>query len=153
MKIKDMKFTTLVTFILILFAATYFAMSFDYVYQEGYAPGAGFMPRWGSGILLVLLIIYFIGTFKENGVKVSEVFPKGLGRKNNLITWACLIFFAVFSKKIGLILTSAIMLSVLFGINIKGYKSIVFGVVVTLCCFLVFKIILQVPVPVNKLGW
>lgn len=153
MNIKSMKLSTFVCFILIIFTSVYFTQSFTYVYWDGYGPGAGFMPRWCSGILLILLIVYFVKSLKEEGINLSEAFPKGIGRINILITWAALIFFAVFSKKMGLVITSIVMLTVLFGRSMKWYKAVLIGTVVTLCCFYLFKIVLKVPVPVNKLGW
>lgn len=153
MNIKNMKFSTLVTVILIIFTAAYFVYSFQYDYWSGYGPGAAFMPRWASGIMLALLFLSLFKSLKKQGPKVSEAFPKGFGRKNNIIAWLCLIFFVLFSKKIGVLITSIIILTILFGINTKWYKALALAVVVSICCFFVFSVILEVPVPTNKFGW
>ncbi len=150
---KKLKHSTLMCFLLLVFTSVYFAMSFKYGYWDGYNPGAGFLPRWCSGILLVLLVIYFFRSLKEEGVSVADVFPKGIGGANILICWAALIFFALTAKKIGMLVSSTVMLSFLFGRTSKWYKAILYAVILAGICFVIFKILLQVPVPVNKLGW
>lgn len=153
MKLKDLKFNTLVCVILILFSAFYLYQSLQYSYWHGYGPGAGFVPSWCSGIMLILSIICFFQSFKEGGIKVNEVFPHGVGMANMIITWVGLVFFALFSKVVGLIITSTILTTALFARSIKWKKALIYGIVVSVCCFVVFKMVLKVPVPINKFGW
>lgn len=148
-----LKFSTVVSIALILFSSAYFIQSLQYEYWYGYGPGAGFMPRWSSGFMLGLSIICLIQSIKEDGIKLSEFLPKGVGRVNLLITWLGLICFALFAKKLGLIVTSIILLTILFNRGTKLRRAFILAVIVSLCCFVLFKIILQVPVPVNKFGW
>lgn len=153
MKYNNLKFNTIICFALVLFSAFYLIQSLQYDYWYGYGPGAGFVPSWCSGLMLILSIICLFQSFKTGGINMSEFFPKGAGRVNMITAWAGLIFFAMFSKILGLIITSTIMLTVLFGRSIKWNRALIYGFAVSLCCFVLFKIILKVPVPVNKLGW
>ncbi len=151
--ISKIKFTTVLCLALILFSAFFLVQSMQLKYWQGYGPGAGFVPLWCSGITLGLSIISFIQSFKRDGIKLSEVFPAGIGRKNIIITWLSLVFFVVFAKILGFIATSVIMLTVLFNRSLKLNKAIISSVILAVCCFVLFKLILQVPVPVNKFGW
>jgi putative tricarboxylic transport membrane protein len=153
MNIKNIKFSTLICIFFIVFSSVYLYQSFQYSYWHLYSPGAGFVPRWVSGLMLILSIICLVNSLKEEGIKVNEVFPKGVGMGNLIVAWVSLIFFTAVSKKLGLIITSSIMLSALFGRSIKLHKAIIYGTIVSLFCFVLFKIILKVPVPVNKFGW
>ena len=111
------------------------------------------MPRWASVITLGVLIVCFYQSFKEEGKTLADTFPKGHGGVNVIVTWASLILFLTLSKTLGFTVTSVIMLTILFGRNIKWHKALVLSLIVSLCCLFVFKSLLQVPVPVNKYGW
>ncbi|MFA5026538.1 MAG: tripartite tricarboxylate transporter TctB family protein [Candidatus Methylomirabilota bacterium] len=150
---SDLKLSTVVTFVLIVLSSAYFLESFNFVYWQKYGPGPGFAPRWASLITLGLLILCFFQSFKGEGIRLSETFPKGDGRVNILVTWASLILFVLFSKTLGFTVTSIAMLTVLFGRNMKWPKAVLISVIVSLCCFFIFKSLLQVPVPVNRFGW
>lgn len=152
-KLNNVNLSTLVSLVLVIFSAFYFYQSFEYDYWYGYGPGAGFTPRWTSSIMLILCIIAFVQSFKEDGIKVVDTLPKGEGWINIFIAIISMIFFVLFAKKIGFIITSTIMLTVLFGRSQKWYKAFIFGLVLTLICFYIFKILLKVPVPVNRLGY
>ncbi|MGI6227439.1 MAG: tripartite tricarboxylate transporter TctB family protein [Peptococcales bacterium] len=153
MNIRDLKLSTFVSFLLIVFTSIYFINSFNYIYWQGYVPGAGFAPRWVSGLMLIVSIICLIQSFKEEGIKIFETFPKGDGLKNIIVTWVSLIFYVIFSPFIGFTISSVIILTALFGRSISWKKSLVLSIFVTLICFYVFKIVLKVSIPVNSLGW
>jgi len=102
---------------------------------------------------LGVLIVCFYQSFKEEGKTLADTFPKGHGGVNVIVTWASLILFLTLSKTLGFTVTSVIMLTILFGRNIKWHKALVLSLIVSLCCLFVFKSLLQVPVPVNKYGW
>jgi len=154
MSIKKIKFATLMCSLLALFSLVYLIQSFSYQYWHQYSPGAGFVPAWCSGITLVLSLICLIQSIKADGIKISEVLPKDpIGRSNILIALAGLVFFAIFSEILGLVVSGIVMLTLLFGRSMKWYKALIYGVVVTACCFILFKVLLGVPVPVNQFGW
>lgn len=153
MNVKNLKISTIVCLVLILFSAVYITQSLLYDYWHGYGPGAGFVPLWSSGIMLALSIISLIQSFKTEGIKISEFFPPGAAKGNIVITCLALIFFAIFSTILGMVVTSTVMLTLLFGRSLKWSKALFYSVMVSVCCFVLFKIILQVPIPTNSFGW
>ena len=152
-KLGDMKVSTAVSLLLVVFSGAFLAASFGYQYWAGYGPGAGFMPRWSSGALLILSIVSLIQSFKQPGMKISELFPSRDAVKNLLITWGALLFFIVFCKILGFVITSIIMLFALFTRGMKWKTALICSVVVAVVCFVLFKMVLMVQVPVNVFGW
>lgn len=152
-KFNDIQLNTVISLLIAIFSAFYFYQSFQYNYWHGYGPGAGFMPRWTSGIMLVLSIISLVQSFKEEGLKAKDALPKGEGLINIITALVSTIFFAVFTKRIGFILASTIMLTVLFSRSQKWYKALIYAIILTLVCFYIFKFLLVVPVPVNRFGY
>lgn len=153
MTLKNLKLSSVVSFLLILFAAFFLWQSQQYQYWSGYGPGAGFVPSWCNGGLLILAVVAFIQSFKQSGIKVMDLFPSELARKNILISWGALIFFAVFCKILGFTITSILTLYVLFRRGLDKKKSIICSVVVAILAFFLFKSVLMVQVPVNQFGW
>ena len=152
-KVRDLKVTTVVSLALAIFAGVFFAASMRYGYWAGYGPGAGFVPRWSSGIMLVLSLISLFQSFKQPGMKISEVFPSKIAAKNLLITWGSLIFFVLFCKTLGFVIATTLMLTALFSRGMSIKKSFVCSLVVAVICFFLFKMVLMVQVPVNQFGW
>ena len=152
-KIGDLKITTVVSLALTVFAGIFLAASMRYQYWAGYGPGAGFVPRWSSGIMLVLSLISLIQSFKQPGMKLSEIFPSKIATKNLAITWGALVFFVVFCKILGFVIATTLMLTALFSRGMSVKKSLVCSLVVAVLCFFLFKSVLMVQVPVNQFGW
>lgn len=130
-----------------------FASSRKMVYWSGYGPGEAFVSSWSSGFLIVLSVISIIKSLNEKGVKLRDILPKGNGLKNLLVTWGASIIFLFTVAKVGFIVASLIMLFLLYSRGYKWYYAILTSVIVTLVCFIVFKVLLQVPLPVNQYGW
>lgn len=149
----DLKISTLVSFAMAVFAGAYLVASFGYQYWAGYGPGAGFMPRWCSGALLALSLVAFFQSFRQEGMKVSELFPSKVAVTNLLVTWGALVFFVVFCKLLGFVITTTLMLFALFTRGMKWKPALIWSIAVAIICFLLFKSVLMVQVPVNQFGW
>lgn len=153
--LKKVKLNTVVCFCFMLFSLFYFynAMQLK-VWSSKYAPGPGFIPRWVSGIIFVLSVIAFIQSFREDGVTMDKILPASRTSRINLyVCWGGLVFFLIFVKKLGFVITSSILLTALFSRGTKWWKAILLGIIVSICCFIIFKIVLQVQIPVNRFGW
>ena len=104
--------------------------------------------------MLILSIIAFIQSFKEEGITLAEALPKDPKCRMNLfLCWACLIFFYLFVKRLGFVVTSSIVLATLFSRGTKWKLALPLSVIVSLICFFVFKVLLQVQIPTNTFGW
>jgi hypothetical protein len=139
----------------ILVSLIYFNTAMHLVYWSNkYAPGAGFVPRWASGAMLILSIVAFIQSFKEKGIALVDVLPpERVGQINLYVCWGGLLFFLFTVRKIGFVIAAWILLTSLFSRGTSWKKAVLFGFVVTMCCFFIFKVLLQVQVPVNKFGF
>ena len=155
MDFKKLKFSTVMTVFLFIIMSVYFAMSFQYSYMDAssYSIGSGFLPRWCSGIMLVLLVIYFFRSLKEEGISITEVMPKGVGLFNILLCWAGLIFFAVLAKPLGVVIASMALLFALYSRGCKWYRALIYSAITTAVCFVVFKVLLEIPLPTNQWGF
>ena len=138
---------------MLLFGSAIFIQSTKMKYWSGYGPGDAFVSIWSSGFLMFFALISVYQTAKESGIKLSQVLPKDKSLKNLLITWASLIFFLIVVQEIGFLVTSSIMMVMLYSRGYKWYYATALGIGVTLICFFLFKTILQVPVPLNQFGW
>ena len=153
--LKKIKLNTAVSggFILFSLFMLYHAFNLKF-WSSKYAPGPGFIPRWAGGALLVLSIIAFIQSFKEDSITLDQVLPKERSYRVNLyVCWIGLIFFLLFTKTLGFVTTGSILLIALFSRGTKWKVAIPAGIGVTLVFFFIFKELLQVQVPVNAFGF
>lgn len=153
--LKKIKLNTVICFCFVLFSLFYFYLAMQLkLWSSKYAPGPGFIPRWASGIMFVLSLIAFVQSLKEDGISLKEVLPASRTSRINLyVCWGGLIFFLLFVKRIGFVATSVILLSTLFSRGTKWPRAVLLGTIVSVCCFVIFKIVLQVQIPTNQFGW
>ena len=151
---KKVQLSTIVSLVLFLFSALYFYQSMQYAYWVAYGPGAGFVPSWVSGLCTVLCGICTFNSLRENGLELRDAFPKGIARMNLFTFWAGLLFFIIVVPVLGFLVTSVVLLSVLYSLGEKNrIKAVCYGIVTTAIAYGIFKILLKVPVPVNHFGW
>ena len=154
-KIKKIKANTAACGLFVLFSAFYFYESMKLSYWGSqFAPGPGFIPRWASGAMVILSIIAFIQSFREKSITVGEMMPKERSCRVNLyVCWGSLVFFVLAVRRVGFLPTAFIVLTALFSRGTSWKKAALIGAIVAVCCFVVFKILLQVQIPTNKFGW
>ena len=154
--LKKLKLTTLVCGCFVLFSAWYVYIAMGLKYWSGkYAPGPGFIPRWIGGLLLVLSIIAFVQSLKRDGITMDKVLPKDKTARTNLfVCWGGLVFFLCFVKLLGFVTAGSLLMIALFQRGTGKWKyAVPLGIALTLICFFIFKVLLQVQVPVNKVAW
>jgi t-SNARE complex subunit (syntaxin) len=123
-------------------------------WSSKYAPGPGFIPRWVSAAMFILSVIAFIQSLKEDGITLDKVLPAARASRINLyVCWGGLIFFFITVKKIGFVLASTILLAALFSRGTKWPIAIILSIIISLICFYIFKVILQIQIPINQFGW
>lgn len=153
--LKKIKLNTVVSGGFIAFSVFMLYHAFQLKYWSSkYAPGPGFIPRWAGGALLILSIIAFISSFKEEGISLADVLPKEKSYRINLyVCWIGLIVFLLLTKKVGFVITGSALLVALFSRGTKWKIAIPAGIAVTVVFFLIFKVLLQVQVPTNMFGF
>jgi hypothetical protein len=154
MSFKNAKISTVVSAVLFVFSGLYFLQSLQYIYWQGYSPASGFAPRWVSGLCAVFCAVSTIQSLKKDGIPLKDLFPKGEGRKNLIIFWVTLFFFVFLAPVFGFFISSLALLTALFKLGVsKWRKALLYSIILTACCYVVFEVLLNVPLPVNRLGW
>lgn len=153
--LNKVKLNTVVCIFFIIFASSYFYIAMGLKYWSGaYAPGPGFIPRWSSGAMVVFSVYALIKSFKGGGPVLSEVLPKDrTGRINLFVCWGALLFIVFFVEKLGFVLTASISLTAMFSRGSSWLKAALIGVSITLIGFFVFRVLLQMSIPVNQFGF
>ncbi len=129
--LKKIKTDTVFCGVFILFSIFIIIESTKLKYwSKQYAPGPGFVPLWVGAFLLVLSIIAFFQSLRGNGITLDRIL-----------------------KSLGFSITSNIVLSAVLSRGTKLFQAIIISIFVTAACFLVFKVALQVQIPVNVFGW
>lgn len=139
--------------IFLIFAGTLFVQALDYNYYSKVGPGPGLLPRWLSGLMIILSVLYIIDCNRQAPISVKDLLPQGEGQKKVLIFMGALIIFIVSISYLGFILSSVVMLLLLFKIGYNWYSSLLFSIMTTLIVYGLFRKILSVPLPVGILGF
>ena len=86
---------------------------------------------------------------------MDKVLPKDKTARTNLfVCWGGLVFFLCFVKLLGFVTAGSLLMIALFQRGTGKWKyAVPLGIALTLICFFIFKVLLQVQVPVNKFGW
>lgn len=137
----------------ILFSLYFLITSFDYPYHTKFGIGPGFFPRWVSILAVITGILYLITSLTREKFFFEETFPEGKAIGNVLLVIVSIILFIVIAPYTGFVIAGSLML---FSIFIKQYtlsKSIIYAILITVICFLIFKKAFSVPLPVNAWGF
>lgn len=153
--LNKIKLNTVMCGIFLVLSLSYFYIAMGLRYWSGaYAPGPGFIPRWASGSMVVLCLFALKNSFKEKGIVLSEILPKDRTRRINLfVCWGSLLFLLFFVEKLGFVLTASIALTAMLSRGTNWLKAALIGVSLSLICFYIFRVLLQMQIPVNQFGW
>jgi len=137
----------------LLFSGIMFWESLSLDYYSEYGPGPGLLPLWVSGLIFVLSLIYLGIALKKEIILFSDVLPKGEGFINVMVCVGSLVLFMIIVPFAGFLISSTITLFILFKRGYRWYWSLGLSASVAFIVFWIFGIVLQVPLPVNDLGW
>ncbi|MGE7604045.1 tripartite tricarboxylate transporter TctB family protein [Peribacillus sp. NPDC097675] len=132
--------------VILLLALFLFVMSFQYSYSSVLGPGPGFFPRWLSGILIILSILYIFESAKGKNSS-SESWPTGGSLKRILFIIMSLFIFLIFFILGGFLLAGVIFMSILFYKEYRWYTTLSMSVGITLFIYLMFNTVLKVYIP------
>ncbi|WP_162287827.1 tripartite tricarboxylate transporter TctB family protein [Indiicoccus explosivorum] len=136
------------------FAAMMFYGSFSMQYYGPYGPGPGFFPRWISGVLAAVALLYIGDSIrKEKRISFAEAFPTGVVLVRLLTIVASILIFIFIAPFTGYIIASVLVMLMLLLPDVKWYTSVAVAVSVSLALFFVFDTFLNIPLPANALGW
>lgn len=142
-----------VSLFFLVFGGIIFWQSLSMDYYSDYGPGPGLLPRWVSGIIIVLSIVNLVWSFKKDVILFSDVMPKGEGLINVLTCMGSLVLFMVIVPFTGFVAGGITTLFILFKRGYKWYSALGLSALVTLVIFWLFGMALGIPLPVNQYGW
>lgn len=139
---------------ILLFSIFMFNSSLNYEYYGQYGPGPGFFPLWLSGLLGVFSILFILDSLRKNNrITFSDVIPKGKILLSVLKVVLSILLFILISPFLGYIISSIISMLILLKPEFRWITSFTTAASVTIVLFVVFNVILNIPLPTNILGW
>jgi putative tricarboxylic transport membrane protein len=113
-------------------------------------PGPGFFPL----IMALTLIVFSLFTLVKGLVGPIEPLSKIPWKRNTLATGA-VFFYGLILEWIGFLLSTFILISILFGLLIKGERKwrrvFLYSAVTALISWLTFSVALKIPFPFPRL--
>ena len=116
-------------------------------------PGPGFLP-FGLALCLILLSLALIIKSWKGDVSLAPFWPKRTWLKP-LLGVAILIFFALVVEWVGFLITTFIFLTIWMGVieRIRWGTIMSISVGTTVVLYLIFRLFLEVPLPMGFLKW
>lgn len=139
--------------VILLFASLILWQSFSLEYYSELGPGPGLLPLWLSAFLIILSLLFMAKSLKKSIILFSEILPRGRGLGNILTIIGAVIFFIIVAPMAGFTAAGILMLSFILLRDYKWYMALAVSSTVTVSLFYIFKFFLNVPLPVNALGF
>ncbi|MBM7660155.1 hypothetical protein JOC85_000922 [Bacillus mesophilus] len=139
--------------ILLLFAGFVFWKSLSLEYYGPYGAGPGLLPRWLSGTLAVLSILFIISSLSKEKIYFKDVLPRGKVLIRLLSIIGSIFLFILIAPYTGFNIASITVLMILLLPEYKWFSALGISTAVTVILFLSFNTLLKIPLPVNMWGW
>lgn len=139
--------------VILVYAITIFYQSFSLDYSTRLGPGPGFFPRWLSGGLIVLTLMYIWDSAKNTIISSSDLWPKGRALGTILSMLGGLVIFTTIVDYSGFVIAGSILLFAMFIRDYKWYTALGASVAIAVLLLFVFQSLLGVTLPVNEFGW
>jgi putative tricarboxylic transport membrane protein len=138
--------------VIAVLAVVFFFLSLKFPYTSYVGPGAGFFPFWVCLTLFIFSVLLAIESYRH-GEKVEDFLPKGKKLRAILMVLGALVLYVASITFLGYISASVIFLFILFYNTFKWYVNLGVSIGVALLMFLLFKVFLQIPLPLNIFGF
>ncbi|GAB7055151.1 MULTISPECIES: tripartite tricarboxylate transporter TctB family protein [unclassified Paenibacillus] len=139
--------------VILLFASLILWQSLSLDYYSELGPGPGLLPLWLSAVLMVLSLLFMMKSLKKSIILFPEILPRGRGLGNILTIIAAVLFFIIAAPFAGFTIAGILTLSIILIRDYKWVMALGVSATVTVSLFYVFKFLLNVPLPVNTLGF
>jgi putative tricarboxylic transport membrane protein len=139
--------------VILVYAITIFYQSFSLDYSTRLGPGPGFFPRWLSGGLIALTLMYIWDSAKNTIISSSDLWPKGRALGTILSMLGGLVIFTTIVDYSGFVIAGSILLFAMFIRDYKWYTALGASVAIAVLLLFVFQSLLGVTLPVNEFGW
>jgi hypothetical protein len=116
-------------------------------------PGPGFLP-FGLAIVLIILSLFLIFSKWKKGIASTPFWPHRTWLRP-LLGVAILIFFALVVEWVGFLITTFIFLMIWMGVieRVRWRTIMSISIGTTAALYLIFVLLLDVPLPLGFLKW
>jgi hypothetical protein len=119
------------------------------------SPGSGFTFFWSSvglGTLSIILVMKSI--FGDVEARPLADLWKGLKWGNAVLAIVMLLFYALILTTLGFVLSTFMLMIVLFGIGRSSYRVVILSALITtILSLMIFRYLLEVHLPRGIIGW
>lgn len=148
----DKKKISIISSVVVLAVAVLFLVySLQYPFEGIIGPGPGVMPFCLSLILLVLSVVHLITSIRGRDSISSMPDKKGL--LNILLVLVYMAVYVVLLKPLGSVLAGIVFLFLLYRSSYRWYTALGISAVVSIVIFVIFRVLLEVNLPVNAFGF
>ena len=130
---------------------------FHYGIRRSGIPGPGFLPFVTGIILVALSLILLISRFLDRGGRAGpkeEPMPGGLALSRILIVLGALCLYVLILEPLGFMVTTFLFMIVLLRLEPRKWMFILLvSIGATAFFFVLFKVLLRVPLPAGVLGY
>lgn len=156
MHVKMKKADQITAIVLLLFSAFIIEESSKMTLQVEFAPGYGFFPFWLGILMAVLSIMLFVNAWQRPAALDEEApIPGRQALINVAIILGALGLYAFLMEPLGYVIDTLILVCLLLGV-VEREKWLTTGVVavaITGALYVIFQVLLGVPLPKGPLGF
>jgi putative tricarboxylic transport membrane protein len=132
-------------------AVVFFVYSLQYPYSSELGPGAGMLPIWLSGLLILLALAYIFSVYK--GTDSGEEMPDKKAQKEMLFILASMGLFVLLMPVLGFNLNCTLFLFAFLRRGYKWYTALAISVGASVFLYLMFTKGFGTPMPTNMFGF
>ena len=138
---------------LLVFSGVLLQQSLQLEYANSLGPGPGFLPRWLSGILMAVTLLYLWDSIRHEVIRVADLWPKGDARYDIGLMLLGLVLFALLVETTGFVIAGSQLIFLMTVRKFRWQYSAVASVGIAVTLLLAFEKLLGVALPVNEFGW
>ena len=152
-KIRKLNAAAIFGFIFLAYSVFFLVYAFNYKYYTDHGPGPGLFPVWFSSISIVVAVIYIIQSIVKNKFPLGKTFPPLKEVLNVFLVFISCMIFIFLLNVVGFNIASTLLLFTVFIRQYKFWQAILLAIVISVICFVAFKVGFMVPLPVNRFGF
>ena len=127
------------------------SLRLDYANMLG--PGPGFLPRWLSGILMIVSLCYLWDSVRNEVIPLSELWPVGKAQVDIGLMLLGLVVFALIVESLGFVVAASQLIFLMTVRRFRWPLALLASIGISVALLLAFQKLLGVALPVNDWGW
>ena len=127
------------------------SLRLDYANMLG--PWPGFLPRWLSGILMIVSLCYLWDSVRNEVIPLSELWPVGKAQVDIGLMLLGLVVFALIVESLGFVVAASQLIFLMTVRRFRWPLALLASIGISVALLLAFQKLLGVALPVNDWGW